>query len=350
MRAFWLAVAVAMQAGCSEAPAEDGPVATTPPEVTDPRDFSYLGNGTPGEHVHNYWGGRDSLIILEQEGTSRVAQSQGHALAGEFRPEEGSIIPQGAGTIEVTADWTLHESDSPLGGATKSDFDGAEIWVKTANDSEAQRVGPIEKGGNLRFNSTNEQADPPHYVLSLWRFQVVVTKADGSTTTFNGNAKMAVTAFRTLPLPVFPPHPDRWNGSTELLLSDAEHSVGYHVATPVFIQCANGCLPVVVPDAGLVIPHDTSEVVVTAIPSQTSSPIPIGLRYHGATTYTFMEVAPDSQLPGAQTYRIPVDGSGDSPYATQSLWEFAFHFGTPEESRESGVWTGQLHVTIKAIR
>jgi hypothetical protein len=181
-----------------------------PPEVTDPRDLSYLGDGTPGEHVHNYWGGRDRLTILDAEGGHRTFQSEnGWAQAGSFRPAEGSIVPQGAGLIEVTADWTLSEDGLAL--ALASDFDRAEVWVKTAADGEAQRIGPIEKGGTLVFNSTNEQADPPHYVLSLWRFDLVVVKDGGGTTTFSGNARMAVTASR---LPATPRPLERSHGAS----------------------------------------------------------------------------------------------------------------------------------------
>jgi hypothetical protein len=342
MRAITLALV--LLAGCAGQPEPDTTAAAPPPEVTDPRDLSYLGDGTPGEHVHNYWGGSDRLVVLDAEGGPRTYQADGSAQAGSFQPPEGSIVPQGAGLIEITADWTLSQEGLSL--AFASDFDRAEVWVKTAADGEPQRIGPIEKGGTLLLNSTNEQADPPHYVLSLWRFDLLVVKDGGGMTTFSGNAHMTVTAYRTLPLPVFPPHPDRWNGAMELPLAAFDHEVRQQVSTPYAVQC-QGCLPWFSPDVDLVVPHDATEVVIEVTPGGGSTPVPLGLRFHGADTYTWTEAVPDTTMPGPQVYRIAVTGSGDSPYARQSLWEFWIHLATPEES---GAWHGTLQVRAIAVR
>ena len=343
-----LVVSILLLAGCSgpAAPgqgAESGP----PAVVTDPRDLSYL-DGSPGAHVHDYWGGRDRIQVLQAHADEHVATSSEGALAGRFQPEEGTIVPQGTGLLEATASWELEDPSSNVPPGLPSDFDVMELWVQTANGTQPRRVAEVEPGVAVRFNVTNDDNDPPHYLLSLWTFELRAVSRDGSAA-FNGQSDLAVTAFRTLDLPVFPAHVDRWQGATELVLSDASYTVTQHVTAVSFTLC-NGCLPTVVPDPGLVVPHDASRVQVTVTPTTASTPVPLALAYHGADTRAHAEASSQDLPVGPRSYEIAVDGTGDSPYAKQSLWEFVVHMGTPPETNASGAWSGEVHVIVKALK
>lgn len=338
MKRFAAACLLVVLAGCSQPssqPAGDGP----PTEITDPRDYSYL-NSTPGSHVHNYWGGRDQLTLLDLDFPDHNSQTgEARVVAGDFRPPEGSIVPQGTGSLDVTAHWTLGE-----GLPTRTNhFQRMELWAKSALDSSTHLVGPIENGQTLRINSTNDQDDPPHYVLSLWRFMLLAANDDGGDTVYAGNASMQVVVHRSLPLPVFPPHPDAWNGAAELGLGHQGMDVDYSLQA-LFLGSCNGCLPIFRPQSNSTVPMDASELAVTLT---TSPPVQLELYYHGADTWNFTMLPSSGPAQEVREYRIPVDGRGDSPYAKQSLWEFAISCNNPAPVC---AWSGHLELDLKAVR
>lgn len=325
-------------AGCASPPdAEAVPLA----EVTDPGDYSYLQEGTPGNHVHNYWGGQDRLTLLDLDAAAKSGQTRQVAIiAGDFRPVEGSIVPQGTGLVEATAAWTLDD-----GNPTRlSHFQRMELWVKTAADQEHSIVIPVEQGQPVRFNVSNEQDDPPHYQLSLWRFWLMAINEEGGDTIFAGQASLKVDIHRTNPLPVFPPHPDLWAGRDEIVVTEGfRQTVDYHAHIDTVTDSCNGCLEVIPLDDNQTVPPDAGEVVVELT---MSTPVGLELYYHAADSYEWILLDnPGEALGNTRTYRIPVDGRGDSPYATQSLWEFSPWFETPV-----GLWTGQLEARITVHR
>jgi hypothetical protein len=347
----WLAaLPLLVLAGCAS-PQGDGAAAPDPIVVTDPRD---LANGTaPGSHIHDYWQGRDRVRVLDRETGEFAAMYSGSSNGSMawFRPPDGSIVPQGTGVVEGVMDWTLSDPDPlrQLTGTGGSDFTHMELWVRTAADGEARPVTRVEDGVPFRFNVTNEQDDPPHYTLSLWEFQAVAVKEGAESVSFEGRIRLKVEALRTLPLAVFPPHPDPWNGTTEIGLLAFDSSVDLHLGAAFYYSCYGGCADMTLrPDAGKVVPYDASAVQVTIATDADAVPVPLDLQWHGSDTRALQPIAPESESPGLRTYRIPVEpGVGDSPYATQSLWEFRVHMATPEGQ---GAWRGTYHVTAKALR
>ena len=344
-----VALLLAALAGCSS---PDGPEAGPEPDpivITDPRD---LANGTaPGSHVHDYWQGRDRVEVVTDDWNGGVSYGgSDHGTIGWFRPADGSIVPQGAGVIEGVADWQAEEPDpveAALGAG--SDFDRMELWVKTAADGEAQPVTRLEDGVPFRFNTTNAQDDPPHYVLSLWEFHVVAFKDGADGVSFSGSIAFKAEALRTLPLAVFPPHPDPWNGTTELQLAQVDMQVDLHTGLVFSYFCYGGCADHTFgPDAGKTVPFDAAAIEVTIATDTGSTPIPLDLTWHGADTRTLQPAEPESESPGLRTYRLEVEpGLGDSPYASQSLWEFRVHM---DDTEDQGAWRGTYHVTVKAMR
>lgn len=331
-------------AGCSADKTEAPPVETAPPEITDPLD---LLNSTNGAHAHNYWGGRTRVPVVEQESAGGTYQSASDKLeAHKFQPGDGDIVPQGAGKIEGTLSWT--EGEAPVG--FENAYNAVELWVRTAIDAEPHLAVRVENGAPFSFNSTNEQDDPPHYVLSLWEFHAVVRNDGAQETAFTGSFKLHVEAVRSLPLVVFPPHPDRWAGQSEIVLTDHDIDVQMHLAAAGLQFCSNGCATYrFSPDANVVVPHDASSVEVVLTPSTTSTPVPLTLSFHGSDTRALAPVPPASSEPvGAKVFVIDLESTlGDSPYAQQSLWEFLVNLDTPTNQ---GAWSGSFHVAAKAIR
>jgi hypothetical protein len=341
-----LAVALGMAgaglAGCSSSPGaqEDAePVA----EITDPRDTSYLGNDQVA-HVHNYWGGQDRVTVLDVEGGPFAASCQGCGDEGMTfswqRPDEGDIVPQG--TAWVNGTFTFEEEGENL-------YDSFELWVKTAADASSSRWGPIESGVPFSINTTQEQNDPPHYVLSLWEFEV--RALGGDEIQVSGSASWSVEAVRGLPLVPYPPHPDRWNGAAELdLLQDTQSSeLTYYQEVPYTgYTCHSGCPRTHSLPDGVVVPFETQEVVVT-LSITDGIPAGLGLWYHGADTWEQVQAEGESSQQGTWTYTIPVEGSmADSPYAPQSLWEFRVWLDQPQPGLKA--WRGTYTIEVVAYR
>lgn len=342
MRA-WLAapLLVAFLAGCSDAPAP----AAAPDDVaviTDPRDTAYLQNGSmaAGSHVHDYWGGRDRIpVIAAQGGIDSTCSGGGCAdgmFAGFARPDEGIIVPQGTKWVNGTFNFT---ADGP------QDFRELELWVKTAMDSEAKRFATLVPGQPFSFESSQDQNDPPHYVLSLWEFKVMAFGSDTSVR-IKGDFEFSVEAVRGLPLVPYPPHPDRWEGKTELLLLEDEASALLYQETDNSRSCyfANGRCPGshALPD-GIVVPFDTSRLEVRlggVYPT-------LSLSYHGANTWDLTPVEGTSGT-GETVFDVPLGpGVPDSPYAKQSLWSFVVGLDQPQPER---TWAGTYTIKVTAFK
>jgi hypothetical protein len=335
-----LALALLLLAGCSQAPAS-APANEAPGVITDPLDVS---SSAAGSHVHDYWQGRDRVTVVDEtRDIGLVSYGGDHGPIGFFHPPEGSIVPQGTGVLEATLSWQDGE-ESLLG--VGSAYTRVELWAKTAADAMARFMADAVNGQAVRFNITYDDADPPHYTVSLWEFQAMFWNDGGDQTSFSGTITLQAKAFRTLPLQPFPAHPDLWNGATELLLLEHSGSVEQIHAVLTY-ACTRGCLPFVGLPNGTVVPHDAREVVVQFTPSPDSTPVPVRLTFHGADTRSFSN-ATGQPSGGGQVYSIPLKpGMGDSPYALQSLWEFWFRMDTP---LEQGAWRGSYELTIKALR
>lgn len=330
-------------AGCAEdpdpAPAEGEEVGV----ITDPRD---LLNGTaPGSHIHDYWGGRGQVTVLDEswEGSrwSCGGCSTGGMQFADTRPAEGAIVPQG--TRWVNGTFTIDDPDHQ--------YTGLELWVKTAQDVELRRWGPLESGVPFSIETTQEANDPPHYVLSLWQFAVVAL--GGDQVTAGGSMAWSVEAVRGLPLVPYPPHPDRWGSATELdLLQDGGGTqLTYVLEVPEYgtnINCNNGCPGLHTLPSGTVVPHDTGRVEVRLRVTE-GAPAGLGLWVHGADTWEFTRVEGAMATPGETLYTIPIEGSmADSPYAPQSLWEFQVWLDQPQPHLQA--WSGQYSIEVRALR
>lgn len=346
MRWFALAVLVSLLlGGCSE-DAPEGEATDQPSVITDPRDTSYLANATPGSHIHDYWQGRDRVPVLDDEtGGGTIQYTGDHGRMASFQPPDGQIVPQGAAVIEGTLSWVEEEGPALL----PNEYTHVELWVKTARDAKSHFAARPDNGGSFAFNTTNEEDDPPHYVLSLWEFDLIVWNEGGEQTTFTGTFHLVVEAVRGHPLVAFPPHPDPWHGQTELGLAQHDVTVDAHVSLVVTAFCSGGCADFRFgPGPNLTVPYDASAVEVTVTTDAGAPPVPFAMEAHGADTRAMQAVPAASSSPGSYRFRMEVGPSqGDSPYASQSLWEFRVHMDTP---MGQGAWKGTYHVTATAYR
>jgi hypothetical protein len=325
------ALLLVLLGGCAAPAMEPAP---TPAVVTDPRDYSYLDAAEPGSHIHDYWGGRDEVTVLDVEhgGMSASCSGCGDGMQVFWaRPEEGIIVPQGTAWLNITATWSA---------STESRFTGMQIMVKTAKDAEERTLGATQNGVTFTLNSSQEMNDPPHYVLSLWRFGLKAT--GGQEVSFEGKIQVKAVAVRGLPLVPYPPHPDRWQGETELVVAQDRHTVTVqyerdHPQGGSSKVCYGGCVGWISPLDGAVVPFETGGL-----------PTGLGLRFHGADTWTMTSVPATMPVPGTLVFEIPVSGlMADSPYAPQSLWEFQLFLDEPGPLR---AWTGTYTFEARAIK
>lgn len=347
MRA-WLLVPLlgTLLSGCSD-PSEPAAPGDGVGVITDPRDTSYLTDGSmaAGSHVHDYWGGRDRITVLEQSWDNNRWSCTGCADSGMMfaraRPAEGLIVPQG--TRWVNGTFTTGEDPDDL-------YESLELWVKTAQDSEMWLWGPLQSGMPFSIETTQETSDPPHYVLSLWQFAIRAVGGDS----LSAGAAMAwtVEAVRGHPLVPYPPHPDRWGTATELdLLSDGGGTMlTYQLEAPGMdtINCMGGCPGLHTLPSGAVVPFDTDRVEVR-LRITSGLPAGVGVWFHGADTWAETKATGTMPGPGEYLYTIPIEGAmADSPYAPQSLWEFQIWMDQPQPNLQA--WSGAYTIDIKAFK
>lgn len=341
--ALALALGAPLVAGCLEPGADvDSAAAEGPIVVTDPSDFSSLDNASMDDdraHLHDYWGGKQSLEVLAETQETGGLWFGGPISWALFTPPPGNVFPLGTGLVRVTVSWT--ESATDL-------YASPELWVRTQADNEPRPLAPLVNGETLEFESTNDMNDLPHQTVSAWEFHFYLSRPDGvRPLRFDGDVTMTVVAERALDIPLFPAHPDHWNGRTEIPLVDDGQDTFYLGDSNRGWACFYGCPHTFRPANGTLVPFDAKAVLVT-LTAGVGQPTKLGLSYHGADTREYTRIAPDSEDGTTRTYRIPVTrGTGDGPYALQSLWELLPYIESPQED---GVHRDSFTITAVALK
>ena len=322
------AVAVLLLAGCA-GPADEAGPSETVTTITDP--LQGRTDATDAPHLHDYWGGVDRKLVLEATvpvGSLSIGPGQGTRVV--VVPEAGDVVPQGTATVEVTMAWT----PAPGIGATNQ-LAGTRLAVRTAADREAQPIGPIANGATVAVASTNGQNDLPHQVLSAWEFHWLadaVQAAGAGVVSYQGDLAVRVEAVRGLDIPVYPGHPDQWQGRDEVALFEASGQVVMDgdQRTDSF-RCYGPCPRTLVPGDGVVIPIDASHVRVV-LDRLAPSPTRLGLAYHTAVSRDWVVAQPLEETPTHRLYILDVLDAGDGAYAQQSAWEFLLIVEEPVEN------------------
>lgn len=331
--------------GCA-APADTG-AETQVTTITNPNEGRTDMDGQP--HLHDYWGNAKSLTLLTdavQEVPGIVWFSPEPIPVASYRFEPGTVVPQGAAWVNITLSWT-DEGD----GAALNAYRNPQLFVKTAAEGMALwRADLVENGMTVSLASNNTANDLPHQVLSAWRIELWMTAADeptGPRLWFEGKVTATVTTDRGLEIPLYPGHPDRWDGRSEIELFSETHRVTFDGSpTDDNYRCYGGCPRIHVPGDGLIVPIDAALVRVT-LETTLDAPSQLGLKFHGATSYTFEPVDASSSSPNRRIYDIPVLDMGDGPYSKASQWEFAPYIAFPIED---GFATETYTLTAVALR
>lgn len=314
MRVALVAVALLL-AGCTSSPAPVTPVEEAPDVITDPA----VGLNQTGAHIHDYWKGQDRLLIIGDgaEG-DESGLGPGFATANDIpvrmvQPASGHVVPQGTARVEVTFRWTDASDGLDM-------YSAPTAYVKTAAANATELLGATENGQTLVLETALPAADLPHQLLSAWAFELRMSAApDTGVLRFKGEVQVQVEAVRGLELPIFPPHPDPWKGSSELPLVDAQGQLSYWEDTGD--GGSNGMSGPVIftPASAAIVPNNASLVRVEVT---YTGQLPVELRYHGSDSRTMAAGTPVATQPGVLLYELAVKQNGDGPYATQSQWEF----------------------------
>lgn len=338
-------VALAL-AGCVDEEPQNVATEPEPTLVTAPGDFSQSDGS--GWHVHDYWGGEDELPLIEGmsrscEGCSAYYSSEHGAVLARFLPEPEKLVPQGTQFIHVKATWSIESGD----------HSGVSLWAKGANESSSVFIGELEQGREVTFNSTNDNNDPPHQTLSLWQFELraMPTPGNDGTNIANYASTIDVRVEKGLPIPEWPPHPDHWNGATELLLNEGENTVQSDTQTGLYHVC-NGCVGGPWLEDNVVVPFDTNDVVIEVTTEAGNLPPTFALRAHGANSRTYTDIPVSVDEVNRRVWTIDTEQlHADSPYAKQTLWAFSLQKDqVSADGLDFGHWQGTYRVTVTAYK
>lgn len=343
MRILRLAAALTLIAialsGCASQPSTQSTSGSTTVTVTRPGDFDANATGANAPHLHDYWLGQDRIVVMDGWPTE-----PGPGLGGgrevpiyHYRAPSGHVIPQGAASVEATFTWTPAPTDQ---------YEDPQLWVRTAAHPEPRKVGPVVSGTPIVFNSTNEDNDLPHQLLSAWVFEFRLSeRSDVQLLRFKANVTLHVEAVRGLEIPLYPGHPDFWQGRTNITLVDVQRSLAY-LQDPDTGCDGISCPETEVPANGTIVPFNAANVVAT-LTLENGGPTTVGLSYHGAEGREFQRLQPTETQGLVRTYVIPVGVYGDGPYAKSSQWEFRPYIEGPVADSAA---VEEFHLFIEARR
>ncbi len=308
-------------------------------------------------HRHDYWQDQERITILDYDKPAYPTSTAGIIACDGFpwyevHPDDGFTVYQGTQFVEVTMSWGAEEYDNH--GRT-------ELWVKTANMDEEEFVAPIANGETITIEITdNVDNDLPHNLISAWEFvwyfypQVEGNDTGGANcyTWHRSEFSVDVDIIRGLEIPLFPAHPDHWDGGniTEMTVLEETATIFYTTGSSPETSSSLGSDhppwdPWVLSD-GAIIPHDTETVRVELNVQGQTEAYTMALRFHGADTRERTALEPDQVEGTIQIYEIDVSRTiADGPYSTQSLWEFwLYHDGPNEDFR------GEVSMTVTAYK
>lgn len=179
------------------------------------------------DHHHDYWEGRDRVVIFEQNEKMHPMAARNTAsyeAVATFRPVPGAMIYEATERVEFTITnperhvcegedtfdgdyictdnfFGLPNAPDPAGGPA-----GLTLRYKHASTATWVDVGDIAWDTPVVIKITNPvQTDMPHATSSLWEFQVASPNKHDTTLTFTAKAEIVRGADD---IPLWPGHPD----------------------------------------------------------------------------------------------------------------------------------------------
>jgi hypothetical protein len=326
------------------------------------------------DHHHDMWNGQNRMVLFE---TPTMMDPDATAT---FRPPQGSLVFEGAETIEFTISnperracepfFTLDgelictdnaatygggpetpRAPDPTGGTA-----GMLLRYKHASTTTWIDVGELVWGTPTVIKITDAlQTDMPHATSSLWEFQVVSPSAHDGTLTFTAKAEM-VRGEGDIPL--WPGHPNFYSDRTSREVLNKADAAACEGASCAFA----GSSETEAVKADKLISYGTKSlhvwVNITEVNAQNPALAPNNWFLHHINA-TGRENLTDPFDPEATAEKrefywiFPVDDNGmDSPYADGSRWNFQLggSVTTPALSCYSGCadWFAKYDIVVHA--
>ena len=344
--AVLLLVGSLLAAGCLGA--QDEAPDRTPSELTtvEERKAEVLANASDNatylenddyfeEHIHDYWGGAEERILMDEIVTASSDESARRAfffslLRGDpqtsvgyaaFTLPNGSFVPEGTGELRVDVDATAALRNGQLA-----------FGYQAANADRTETMEPQAATASWTIVLEPEMADMPHSSSTRWAFALW---ADGAGGMLDGDISVRVTAKRLFDIQAWPEHPDFWQGGnlTRVDLHAQEGSFAY--ADPTLLYVTGQFTPerVLFPP-GTIVPPETRVLLVT-FDFQLDSDVKNNL--YGDLSLVVKEGSSARWVRSMRfdaieyeefhrVYALITDETNwDSPYASESGWWFDIH-------------------------
>lgn len=178
------------------------------------------------DHHHDYWQGRDRVVIFEQHGKMQPMAARhvaGYEAQATFRPVAGAMVYEATERVEFTittperhacagedtvdGDYVCTDNWTPAPRvADPAPPAGLKLRYKHASTDTWIEAGDIAWDTPVNIAITNPvQTDMPHATSSLWQFQIVSPNKHDSTLTFTAKGEIVRGSGD---IPLWPGHPD----------------------------------------------------------------------------------------------------------------------------------------------
>lgn len=341
-RARWgrILLASLLLAGCasvdppSEDPAEpQDSTQSAPTPRTEPDEISI----SDRPHVHDYWGGALSIILLDEDvpvmlahnhffdeppreehthGCDEKLASDSQGGSRKFSLPEGMIVLPGTEQLSFLIDW----SDATI--------TGVRLLYRPANTHDLVDAGLVTNGRAIRVAATQDMTDAGHATRTSWVF-FLCADGDPPVDLAEGSVHVNLIATRGEELPLEPPHPDHWKNGLQIELANLT-AVRNGATAANKGDAAWLILPV---EHGHIIPPETKRVrahvsVDDHAPTADALPLDVTLYYRDSSVpewiYKTVNVT-------QREFIIDVDHNMvDGPYAEHTNWDFWLRLSSPQ--------------------
>jgi hypothetical protein len=312
------------------------------PTITDPSDYSYLDDEEQRSkgHVHDYWGDRDSVTLLEQEVELTSTSRPGVRVGTRVELPEGSLFFPGTRWVNGTVTWPSQAVPPPP------------VMIQYIAADNTNATVRFTAPGSFSIDVSETMNDPPHATDTVWTWTAMVDQPG------KVKAKIVIEIKRTPgPLPIAPPHPDLWGTDRSLIRFERSGQLkdlaraggtpwpgaqpsGYHYPLKPF-------------------PPFTKKAVVTFFYNSTT---PAGLHYSPVLSWIAKNKIKPYAEDVAPTKSDPRNSNGvfqwefayepkmwDSPYAQNSRWLFFVDWAGKDGTQPTYV-DGNFHTQVSAVR
>lgn len=332
----------------------------------------------PKFHTHDYWGGRESMILFEgrveigQDLLAETTLTSSAVIIGSTTfdtksdgedvntADKTDVVFQGTEHIEVTVRW-----------ADANTIPGLNFYYKPANTPTFTLLGPMETGNAQNVYLRQGMADMPHQLsLSRWKFRLEAFNPQTASFPIKafhakGSVEVSILIYNGGERFIDPPHPyfflggpNRYAGEVNQTLSNCLFVNNTRVSPqqPQTSPLSYGCrLDGFRVDPPNIVPWETTKLVVDLWYNYTGSasgtaPHALGLKVSASDSPEYRYPAAVESKAGYARYELTVtEPMTDSPYATQSDWRYGVYPIVADQRDYGGDFSGNIHVLATAV-